>query len=183
MIRWTLTLILALIWASATLGSPTWTNPQGGENVVISGDSVFWGIPTTAEGQSGLSWTERPPGASDGQPFILGDLAHINNDVVPGSAITGVDLNTHGITIPLLVEETLNSGPHPDDIISFPDSFVAGGITVLGFGPSPDQILPAFTSPEGGSNTTHLWGLRPIPAPGALVLAGIGCVLVRRRYG
>ena len=174
----TAAVLLALLLASTAGAVPTFTGPVGGLNVVAVGDSINWGN----GGVSGLDWTEAAVVASSA-PFILGELTHRNQVIALGSAITAVDLNTHGFVLTLLVDETLNSPGPVDDVITFPATYPHNGITVLGFGPTADNILPSFSSPENGNNQTFLWGITPIPAPGAISLVMIGALLARKRYG
>jgi hypothetical protein len=169
-----------------------------------SQDQIRWGVPVTVQGQSGLGFTGLMPDAVDfpagmpltlDTPFEIGELAHFNNaqrlgtsasgvDLVLGMTISGVDSD---FTFQLDVKETPNTTGDPwadRDIIAFPEDFASETITVdgqdyrlrlLGFGPSADNMLPWFESPEGGTNATLLWGeLTVVPVPGAVLLGLLG---------
>lgn len=164
-------------------------------------DQVRWGTEYQGGGQSGLGFT----GAASGPivletPFEMGQLEHFNNPISSGTAASAVDLTikldldfgseikNHTFTVTIGVNETLNKPGMVDDIIHFPSglgstSFVVDGttywLTILGFGPDSANIQNQFVSPENGTNSTLLWGqLSVVPAPGAILLGGLGTGLV-----
>lgn len=75
----------------------TFVNPVGGENVKgENSNQISWGYPDNA--QSGYSFTganNLPTTIFDDSPFALGTFKHINNPILSGGAITGVDLNVN----------------------------------------------------------------------------------------
>ena len=176
----TITLIIALTAATAH-AVPSFSNAVGGSDVAYGPTSVSWGIPYAQPHQSGLEWLEAAYAPSPA-PFILGELIHSNYPQAVGTSISAVILNTAGIEITLLVNETPNIGGPVDDIITFPPAFANRmGIEILGFGPTPTNILSSYSSPETGTNSTYLWASKPIPAPGAFMLAIAGLACLRRR--
>lgn len=174
-------------------------------------NQVRWG--TGPNGQSGLGFTGNaaPLVFADGVAFEVGQLRHFNRNIVAGTAATAADLGINLTFVdPLVglktwlftlgVNETPNQfppvTPADDDFIYFPVSqssvFVDGSmqytLTILGFGPAADELESFFRSPEGTDNSTLVWGEltgeQIIPAPGAILLGGIGTCLVswlRRR--
>lgn len=149
-----------------------WGDPAG---------STDPGLPV--EDKSGLGFT----GIADNSVvdvddvFEVGLLQHYNRVVAIDTAAEEVTLTislsftdppswTTELSFTLLIDETPNAGgpPSSDDIISFvsnlPDvrTFESGGVVyelrLLGFGPSSDNPITEFVSPEGGISQTKLWG-------------------------
>jgi hypothetical protein len=169
---------------------------------------VRWGIGTS--GQSGLGFTGIAPDPDIpggivfgiGDTFEVGQLRHFNNPIQSGSAATATKLTISldfsdpaglngAFAFTFDINETPNTPgpPASDDIISFPDSYASetfeiGGIDytlqLLGFGDDVANIMNDFTSPEGGTNATKLWGRvtasqnPEIPEPSTILLLGVG---------
>jgi hypothetical protein len=164
-------------------------------------DQIRWGDPADSE-KSGLGFTgvvgvATPPAAIVlGDAFQIGQLAHFNEPIWSNSVIVSADLTINLIfsatesflfTFGIGINETPNSGTSSwDDIISFPSSYpeqtldISGDfytLQLLGFGSDPLTLLSEFSSPEGGTNETWLWGkIEPIqtPVPGAVLLGMLG---------
>jgi hypothetical protein len=88
---------------SVELGSATgtWTNVVGGAHVNYDNnfgyESVYWGDPSSGGlhwwNQSGLGFKgSQNLGITPGNPFSIGTLAHQNNPIENGTAITSADL-------------------------------------------------------------------------------------------
>jgi hypothetical protein len=168
-------------------------------------DQIRWGNTSSIATKSGLGFTGSAPlpGPSSyvpivlGNAFAIGQLAHFNNPIPAGSELTSTDLTvdlnflevvgTKSFTFTLGIDETKNStgtSPADDDIISFPSSYAdetfdIGGmlytLQLLGFSQNASSPLSNFSSPEGGTNETLLWGqIVPVPVPGALLLGMLG---------
>ena len=168
---------------------------------------VRWGIPAPqAEGQSGLGFTGiAPPPTSFqiGDPFEIGQLRHFNQPIYSGSEATEAYLKinmsfsdpvglTAAFNFTFDINETPNTtgDPYQDaDIITFPSSYpsetfsingVEYTLQLLGFGDSPNNLINSFSSPEGGSNATKLWGRittpPAVPIPSTVLLLGSGLV-------
>lgn len=165
-------------------------------------NQVRWGTTNSGDGQSGLGFVgiaPPPMGVLPDVPFVIGQLIHYNRVIGLNSASTSVDLSIQttidskisNFKFTFLIDET-NNAPGPpasDDIITFPDSFSSGKIdneytlNLLGFGDSPTSLDSSFRSPEGNDNNTLLWGElthTPIPAPGAILMAGFGAIITNR---
>jgi hypothetical protein len=173
-------------------------------------NQVRWGEPLGV-GQSGLGFTGvAPPPISFGvgEAFQVGQLQHFNAVINLATAVDAADLSVNmafsepagepgPFTFTLQVIETPNTGPlespQNDDFIVFPSGFPSKTFEIdgtlftlglLGFGSSPENIVPQFQSPEGSTNATLLWGVitespvNVIPAPGAMLLAAMGAGLV-----
>ncbi|NIA10568.1 MAG: PEP-CTERM sorting domain-containing protein [Nitrospiraceae bacterium] len=166
-------------------------------------DQVRWGVPAY-QGQSGLGFTGIAPPASIfdiNDIFEIGQLRHFNNPIYSGSAATEAFLTISMIfsdpaglngafDFGFAIDETPNAPgpPASDDHITFPSSYASetvgiGGVDytlqLLGFGDSADALIDSFSSPEGGTNKTKLWGRittppAPVPEPSTILLVGVG---------
>ena len=165
-------------------------------------DQVRWGTPYHQPNQSGLGFTGNVGGSiTENTAFEIGQLTHFNYEIGAGTNATAVDLKVTltfsspagggTSTFNFLINETPGLGV--PDIITFPagipsETISLGGndyvLKLLGFGDTPATLQSDFVSPETGApNSTLLWGRiseAAIPAPGAILLCGIGSVVVGR---
>ena len=185
-----------------------WTNATGGSNIDIDNvadqgtDTIMWG--DGAPPESGYNFTPGVDmiGVALNDNILLGTFNHINVPIPSGTGISSVDYEigfmTNGQPLSLSTSlmfdhnETSNAPGPPlsDDIVTVTaaalnSQIVAGGDTfffnLLGF--SLDGGLTfsdTFSSPEGGTNTAHLYGIVtaapmdevPEPSQYALMLVG-----------
>lgn len=191
-------------WTGATGGSNI--NYYNGVTVSYgngSEDQVRWGDPANSSGQSGLGFTGiAPPAINFGinDTFEIGQLQHFNNPIWGGTAASEAFLAINmtfsdpdgleeAFNFSFAIDETPNAPGPPlsNDIITFPSSYAAETFEIasveytlqlLGFGDSHSNLLDSFSSPEGGTNATLLWGKittsDPIPEPSTILLMGAG---------
>lgn len=143
------------------------------------------------------NWTISLPSAATGSQLDLAAALEIDGIGSPGSP--------YSFTTALTIDETRNATPcaYPSDTpcadkitfeqVGTSDTFVIDGVEytfqVIGFGPSPDNLIEQFISQEAGESTTPLWARitqapRQVSEPGSAVLlaASLGLVgLIRRR--
>jgi hypothetical protein len=159
-------------------------------------DQIRWGDPANSE-KSGLGFTGATSSTiAIGDAFEIGQLAHFNNPIYDGTEIDLADLTitlkfdtgaTTSFLYTLGINETPNNtggSPGDDDIISFPSSYpeerfyISGELytlQLLGFGSDAGSLLSQFSSPEGLTNDTLLWGrVVQTPVPGAVLLGMLG---------
>lgn len=140
----------------------------------------------------GFTGAATPPAIVLGGAFEIGQLAHFNYPIYSNSVIVSADLTinltfstTQSFLLTLGINETPNEGTSSwDDIISFPSSYpkqtfdISGNLytlQLLGFGSNAGSLLSGFSSPEGGTNSTLLWGkIEHVPVPGAVLLGILG---------
>ena len=168
-----------------------------------SEDQVRWGEPATGE-QSGLGFTgvAAPDKTIEvDKPFDIGQLRHFNHPITLGTHCSSVDLgvtmvfdggDTGTFDFTFDIDETDNSPgpPASDDIIDFQSASTHQTVDIdgttytlqlLGFGDTSSSLISSFRSSEGRTNSTLLWGkitTHTIPAPGAILLAGLGAGFV-----
>jgi len=172
-----------------------WQNPTPAANATIANqagqavDSVRWGVPLTAAGQSGYDFdpANNPINYSLGNPFALGLFTHVNQPLDFGTSISGIDYSfgftTDGVPTSLSDvfhfdhNETTNSEPCPspsgnnpcDDIVTISsvnlNSLITSGpdqffFNLIGFSRDGGLTTTAtLFSPESGSNSATLYGI------------------------
>jgi hypothetical protein len=183
--------------------SGVWVNPTGGMNLTGIGTStVTWGDGVAPESGYVFAPGSDIIGVPLSTAFVLGEFTHNNAPIPAGTAITAIDLSfgfdTNGLpatvsaTFNFLHDETPNSPgpPASDDIVTITTPPVNAMITVagtqvyffnlLGFSTDGGSTFSSmYSSPEGGNNSTFLYGIiteRPqgVPEPGTLLLLCVG---------
>lgn len=144
------------------------------------------------------NWTITSASAATGSQLDLSASLEIDGIGSPGSP--------YKFTTALSIDETLNTEPCAYDSdtpcadkitfeqVGTSDTFVIDGVEytfqVIGFGPTPDNLIEEFISQEARASTTPLWAritqaTRPVSEPGsALLLAasfGVVGLIGRRR--
>jgi hypothetical protein len=192
----------ASVQAATFEGTTTgvWTNPQGGEGMIVNGvgTSFFeWG----ATDSSSLLFEGTDFEAEVCTPFLVGNVTYENATSAIGTGATGVDLEvTFAFTLPSIPDEvftytfslvnTVNTDNQADsaDIITIPDGvalpiFIDGQAYSLRvwFGDvelGGDGFVDAegFHVYEGGNATVNLLGHITVP-DGGLTIALLGAAL------
>jgi len=164
-----------------------WTAVSGGTAITgINTDEVRWGIPVSGTSKSGLKFVPigTPTSVATNTPFELGTLTHFNFPIFVGAsgATLGIDMTvTNGntdnamFTFSFAIDETTNStpcGPDQvsatpcDDIITFPGAIspqtitidgIDYNLTLLGFGPTSNNLINKFVTEERKSSNTKLF--------------------------
>lgn len=169
-----------------------WSNVKGGtnlkyldENKISGNESIRWGSPATAGGQSGYSFAGAAPPAftvETGTVFGLGKLTHYNYPIYSGGGISGATLDVFAkltvegksikegpFSFSLFHNETPNNcTPQPtcaNDIVTFAnnientDTFESNGkeytFKISSF-LFKGETAKSFSSPESQANTALL---------------------------
>ncbi len=180
--------------------------PGGGSNAngscrnLLSNNSGSWGA-----GDSGYRFLKAAPtpfNVAPATPFSLGQFIHLNRPIT-GTSLTRVDLNlgfniggqNYNASWRFNHNETDNTGGGCcNDLITFnsltdpsASNFLYNGdlyvIDILGFGATAGNIVQTFSTVEGQSNSTNLWGtislvdrVVDVPEPTSLALLALGMV-------
>lgn len=184
-------------WTNADLENalyPATTSSSGGEQI------ISWGSPAPTKGKSQLGFTGTAgQDATPPKVFQVGTLRYLNTVIYLNTGIDSVDLNLSlnfngtavntSMTLDVIETSTPGGDGGAADTITLPTSFApipfeVGGteyqLCLLGFACDEDgPYASSLTVNEGCTGYTRLWGqvcetTVPIPAPGALLLAGIG---------
>lgn len=196
-----------------------WANPSPAAGITISNDQdsdynwfngndgrlakARWGTPQ-GSGQSGYNFVTQGTSFnvdSNGDMFAIGTFTHLNYPIT-GTSLDSIDLKFYldiagtgdgflvNTTFKFDHNETPNSGPNPNDIVTIANPIVNQLFTVSGtdyyfnlFGFSQDNggtISTVFSTIEGQSNTATLFAriteapINAVPEPATMLLFGTG---------